>query len=284
MKISIITINRNNAEGLRKTMQSVFSQSYHDFEYIVIDGASTDNSVDTIRDFEKFQDLSSISFKWQSEPDTGIYNAMNKGVRMSEGEYVLMLNSADVFCNDKVIEKIIPLLDVDIVQGNIIEEREGKWWRNRGYAKSDISFLDVQRGYFLHQAAFCKKSLFDKFGYFREDYRYVSDTIFFIKALGYGGASFKYVDIDIADFDTNGFSSSTDPKISFAYKEEEERMQTELFPGRLYAYCRDSERKVVLYEMLKKHNWAWKLTMCMKRICSMFDNYGKVPVKELISE
>lgn len=283
MKLSIITINRNNEDGLRKTMQSVLSQSYHDFEYIVIDGASTDNSVNAIKDFEKFKKISSITFKWQSEPDTGIYNAMNKGVRMAKGEYVLMLNSADVLCNENVIERIIPLLDVDIVQGNIIEDRDGKLLRNRGYAKTDISFLDVQRGYFLHQAAFCKKALFEKFGYFREDYRYVSDTIFFIKTLGYGGASFKYVDVDIANFDTIGFSSSTDPKILSAYRKEEVKMQHELFPGRLYAYCRDSERKVELYEMLKKHKWAWNITICLKQICSIFDMRGGVPVKELIS-
>ncbi len=98
MKLSIITINRNNAEGLRKTMESVFVQTCRDFEYIVIDGASTDESVDIIKEFaEKYTFPSGGggvgSFKWVSEPDTGIYNAMNKGIRMSRGEYSLMLNS-----------------------------------------------------------------------------------------------------------------------------------------------------------------------------------------------
>ena len=89
MKLSIITINRNNAAGLRRTIESVVSQTYTEFEYIIIDGASTDESVDVIKEY-----ADKITF-WVSEPDNGIYNAMNKGILKAKGEYLLFLNSGD---------------------------------------------------------------------------------------------------------------------------------------------------------------------------------------------
>ena len=149
MKLSIVTINYNNLAGLRKTMESVFSQTCKDFEYIVIDGSSTDGSAEYVR-----TQADKLTY-WVSEPDTGIYNAMNKGVRAATGEYVLMLNSADSLVDEYVIERIIPELDgTDIVQGNTSDG--GK--RQRGYGKSDITFLDVYHAHFLHQSSFCKKN------------------------------------------------------------------------------------------------------------------------------
>lgn len=315
MKLSIVTINYNNADGLRKTMKSVFSQTNCDFEYIVVDGASTDGSVGIIREYEQQNSLLSgrdgmCSFKWISEPDTGIYNAMNKGIEIAEGKrvvnsfnrsersedknkgienmvceegYVLMLNSGDYLVDNYVIECIIPMLDgTDIVQGNTISEKNGSLTRNKGYGKSDITFLDVQRGYFLHQAAFCKVSLFEQYGFFREDYRYVSDTIFFIMTLGYGGASFKYVNIDVANFDTTGFSSTKDPKIYNAYQAEEKRMQMELFSGRLYPFCRDVERKVELYDSFHQHCWIWNIVMFLKIMNKWIYGETHVPINEKI--
>lgn len=265
MKLSVITINRNNAVGLRKTIESVVNQTFKDFEFIVVDGDSDDGSADVIR---KYADK--ITF-WVSEKDTGIYNAMNKGVRKAVGEYTLMLNSGDFFVDDKVLERIKDELDgTDIVQGNTVSCIEGKMVRNRGYGRSDISFLDVQRGFFLHQAAFCKRRLFDEFGYFDESYKYVSDTIFFVKTLGYGGASFKYVDVDVADFDSTGFSSSKNDKIRKEYHDEEMMMQHELFPGRLYDFCIDSEKKIALYDELHKHTLIWKTVMLLKIISKGF--------------
>ena len=303
MKLSIITINRNNAEGLRKTMESVLTQAYQDCEYIVVDGASSDHSVEVIKELtnERVNELK--SFTWISEPDTGIYNAMNKGIEIAEGRrvvnpfnrsersecenkvikdgYVLMLNSGDFLVDEHVIERIMPELDgTDIIQGNTISQREGVLWRDRGYGKSDISFLDVQRGYFLHQASFCKESLFEQYGYFNEHNRYVSDTEFFIKTLGFGGASFKYVDIDIANFDSTGFSSSKETSIRQAYMEEEYAMQHRLFPGRLYTYCRDSERKVELFDALRKHKWLWHGLMVLKMLHNWVYGEHHVPISE----
>ena len=281
MKLSIITINRNNAEGLRKTMESVLAQAYRDFEYIVVDGASSDHSVEVIKELTNDRVNELKNFTWITEPDTGIYEAMNKGLKMCQGEYTLMLNSGDYLVDEHVIERIMPELDgTDIIQGNTISQREGVLWRDRGYGKSDISFLDVQRGYFLHQASFCKESLFEQYGYFNEHNRYVSDTEFFIKTLGFGGASFKYVDIDIANFDSTGFSSSKETSIRQAYMEEEYAMQHRLFPGRLYTYCRDSERKVELFDALRKHKWLWHGLMVLKMLHHWVYGEHHVPISE----
>lgn len=281
MKLSIITINRNNAEGLRKTMESVLAQAYQDFEYIVVDGASSDHSVEVIKELTNDRVNELKNFTWITEPDTGIYEAMNKGLKMCQGEYTLMLNSGDYLVDEHVIERIMPELDgTDIIQGNTISQREGMLWRDRGYGKSDISFLDVQRGYFLHQASFCKESLFEQYGYFNEHNRYVSDTEFFIKTLGFGGASFKYVDIDIANFDSTGFSSSKETSIRQAYMEEEYAMQHRLFPGRLYTYCRDSERKVELFDALRKHKWLWHGLMVLKMLHNWVYGEHHVPISE----
>lgn len=114
MKLSIITVNRNNTEGLRKTIESVVSQTYTDFEYIIIDGASTDGSVDIIKEY-----ADRITY-WVSEPDNGIYNAMNKGILKAKGEYLQFLNSGDWLVDEGVLQTMIKYTDdVDILIGNI---------------------------------------------------------------------------------------------------------------------------------------------------------------------
>ena len=96
-KFSIITVNYNNLEGLKKTVESVKNQTYQKFEYIVIDGGSYDGSLEFIKDNESLLDY------WVSEPDSGVYQAMNKGIEKATGEYLLFLNSGDHFCNTKVL-------------------------------------------------------------------------------------------------------------------------------------------------------------------------------------
>ena len=100
MKLSIITINRNNAQGLRKTIESVISQTFTDFEYLIIDGASTDGSTDVIKQYED-----KITY-WISEPDKGIYNAMNKGILKAVGAYCLFLNSGDALSKDSILSDV----------------------------------------------------------------------------------------------------------------------------------------------------------------------------------
>ena len=274
MKLSIITINYNNRGGLCKTMESVFAQTCKDFEYIVVDGASTDGSVDVIREFDSFnaQRSSFNVFTWVSEKDTGIYNAMNKGVRMAKGEYVLMLNSGDYFVDEHVVERILPELDgTDIVQGNAIIEQNGELRIHRGYGHSDLSFIEVQHGDFPHQATFARKSVFEQYGYFDESYRLIADTVFFFKALGLGNATFKYVDVHIAYF-TPGGASDTQKDLQ---RKEHERMETELLSIRLRHLCRVEEYKIVLWEKLHNSRFLWYGTMFLVHVYDLFHKRQK---------
>ena len=269
MRLSIITINRNNEGGLRKTMESVFAQTYRDFEYIIVDGASSDDSVNVIREYAQKVEKGECrlaKFKWVSEPDTGIYCAMNKGVRMCGGEYTLMLNSGDYLVNERVLEGILPELDgMDIVQGNIVKVKDGKELISRGVGKSDITFIDVMRGFFLHQASFCKRELFDKYGYFDESYRINGDTVFYAKCLGFGDATFKYVNQNIAYFDTTGISADPERKW-VALRKEEDNRYAQMFSPRMWDLFHKEEKKIKLYDMLHTHRWCWNMTMLIAHI------------------
>lgn len=289
MKLSIITINYNNSEGLKRTLESVVNQTNKEFEHIIVDGGSSDGSVSVIKSYEELIITNRVNretqyplISWVSEKDKGIYNAMNKGVRKAQGEYVLMLNSGDYLVDEYVIERMTPELDgTDIVQGNNIEDRNGIVYRNRGYGKSDIDMNDVLHGHFLHQSSFCRRDLFDKYGYFDETYRIVGDTKFFMNCLGLHNATFKYVDIDIANYDCNGVSAPQLGQWNEPSKSEYNQLVSELFSQRMVTYAMDNEKKVRLYDRLHQHKWIWNLTMMVAHINSWF--YGK-PKNGIIEE
>lgn len=278
MKLSIITINRNNAEGLRMTMESVLKQTYRAIEYIVVDGASTDGSVDVIREMSASlndgmnRDKSlndGLSFTWVSEPDTGIYNAMNKGLKMAQGEYTLMLNSGDYLVDEQIVERILPELDgTDILQGNVISRTNGEDVVLRGYGKSDITFIDVMRCHFLHQASFCRRELFDKYGYFDESYRINGDTVFYAKCLAFGNATFRYIDQNIAYFDTTGISADPEGKWK-ALRAEEDKRYMDLYSERMQRLLSEDDKKIKLYNKLHAHRWSWGITMIVARLVQL---------------
>lgn len=275
MRISVITINFNNAVGLKKTIDSVAKQTYREYEHIIVDGNSThDDSVKLIQDYDYQQRSAQLQtadsdkpiIRWISDSDKGIYAAMNKGVRMAQGEYILMLNSGDALVDEHVLERIVPQLDgTDIVQGNTIEELEGKTVQNRGYGRSEITMRDVLVANFLHQASFCRRDLFVRYGYFDESYAIVADKKFFITCLGLHDATFKYVDIDVANFDTTGISSATSGEWREKREAEYARLLNELFSSRLRASLERDEQND-LTDKLNRHNGVKKITEFMLRI------------------
>lgn len=271
-KLSIITINYNNVAGLKKTLDSVAEQTYKDFEHIIIDGASTDGSVDEIIAYSQSPIANRHKVTWLSEPDIGIYNAMNKGVRMAKGEYTLMLNSGDYLVDDHMIENIIPLLDgTDIIQGNVISIINDVEMVNRGYGKSNISFLDAMGGKFLHQASFCRQELFEKYGMFDESYKINGDTVFYAKCLAFGNASFRYVDVNVAYYDIEGVSA--DPNNKWVKIRREEDMRYEQMFSQRMRQLRNEQKKISLYDKLHAHRWSWYLTMAIAHVCNWL--YGR---------
>lgn len=277
MKLSIITINRNNASGLRKTMESVFSQTYRDFEYIVVDGASTDESVDIIKEFaEKYTFHSGRggvgSFKWVSEPDTGIYNAMNKGIRMSRGEYSLMLNSGDCLSDNDVVQRLLPELQgSDLIQGGMYLQTKDAGHLDYGFGGTNMSFFDVCDGDFLHQATFVHRNVYEQYGYYDESYRIAGDTAFFIKVVGLCNVTFRVVHIPISIFEGGGLASSADAKLIEARHREFTRIMQEILGGRIYRLYMEDYKKVKLYDRLHSCRWIWHVVMALIRLLDFWE-------------
>jgi len=202
LKLSIITINQNNVEGLRRTIESVVSQTYIDYEYIIIDGASTDESVTVIKQFEN-----SIKF-WISEPDKGIYNAMNKGVSKASGEYCLFLNSGDYLYSNEVLQKFVKSnLHEDILVGDLlIKEKLNSIDFEIKKSPEIITAKYLFNSYLPHPSSFIKRSLFNNVGMFNENNKIVSDGEFFIKALLKFQVSYCYFPVLISVFIKDGLS------------------------------------------------------------------------------
>ena len=264
MIVSIITINRNNATGLEKTMQSVFSQTCRNFEYIIVDGASTDTSVQVI---QRFAHLFGDRLKWVSESDSGIYNAMNKGLKMASGQYVEFLNSGDCLASNDVIEKIIRSLDNNgfpsILYGNMIKiSEDGKHIHNKGIAGQNVSFLSFYKGTINHPAAFIRKDLFEKYGKYDENLKIVSDWKWFLQAIALGGENPVYADIDVAVFDMNGISESNR---ELAIKERKSVLE-QLTPKAILADYEEWEVPISQMRRLKRHPWAYKLVWLLERV------------------
>lgn len=201
--VSIVTVNLNNLIGLRKTMASILGQTWKEFEYIIIDGGSTDGS----REYIKSQSME--LHYWVSEPDIGVYNAMNKGIARAKGTYLFFLNSGDWLINSSTLENIIPYLgETDVVYGNMIKVYpDGKKCLDKGVNGKAISLQTFVDYNLNHQATFIGKRLFSLYGFYDENLKIVSDWKFFLTALGLNNAKVRYVDVEISCFDMTGLSS-----------------------------------------------------------------------------
>lgn len=200
-KVSVITVNLNNDSGLELTLNSIFAQTQHDYELIVIDGDSSDNSVEIIK-----RHSGKIAY-WISESDTGVYCAMNKGIEKAKGEYCFFLNSGDYFVNNSVMENVFRNKPTgDIVFGNLIVMTQNKI-AGIIKGKEHNTFLDIYSSLIKHQASFIKRELFSRFGLYDESLKISADWAFFIKTIGLNSTSLQYVDVDIAFFDNDGMSN-----------------------------------------------------------------------------
>jgi glycosyltransferase involved in cell wall biosynthesis len=240
-KLSIITINYNNLKGLKKTVESLVNQTWQDFEYIVIDGGSTDGSKEYIESQSENIDY------WVSEPDKGIYNAMNKGIEKALGTYLLFLNSGDVLYNDNVLleTKKSLLLDRDIVYGDLwIVDEQGKGYRNRYPDFIDFPFL--KQTSLGHPSTFIKKELFYTYGLYRTDLKIISDWAFFVKVFCMYKVSHCKIDNIIATFYEGGLSTST--VYHKQHIEERKKVLLEMFD----LYDASFEEFIMKFEQQKK--------------------------------
>lgn len=217
-KLSIITINLNNKEGLKRTMASVLSQTFTDYEYLVIDGGSIDGSVDLIKEHEK-----KITY-WVSEPDKGIYNAMNKGIVNANGEYCLFLNSGDSLANGKVIEETFKLsYTEDILYGDMLSGNQKLSFPHK------LSFSFFIQHSLGHPSTFIKRVLFNKYETYNENYKIISDWAFFFRTIVVEKCTYKYLQgLTVSIFDTTGVSKN--PAYELIIKNEKAHELSQLFP------------------------------------------------------
>ncbi len=205
--ISLITINRNNVNGLKKTFDSIYSQTCKDFEYIIVDGGSTDGGIETIQKF----DSSIIRLTWISEPDLGIYNAMNKGIRMATGEFLLFLNSGDWLAADNVVENVLPHLnnDFEIISGEL-ELIKSNNEKIKLFPPAFVNLNYCISSGLTHPNTFIKKALFEKYGYYNEQNKIISDWEFFLIVCGLNRCNYKSIPVLVSCFAMDGVSSNNE--------------------------------------------------------------------------
>lgn len=218
---SIITINYNNQAGLRRTIESIIGQTFSDFEFLVIDGGSTDGSVDIIKKYN-----ASISY-WVSERDNGIYHAMNKGVAQAHGDYCIFMNSGDCFYNNTVLEKMKSVVsNEDIIIGKVSVDKPGVIISPP--PKGELTFYYLYSGSIPHQGSFIRTNLLRKYPY-DETLKISSDWKFFVQTIILNNCSFRFVDEYVAQYDLGGFSTNN-PELM---REEKNRVLNDLFPPRV---------------------------------------------------
>lgn len=246
MKYSIITINYNNREGLRRTIESVVNQSYKDFEYIVIDGGSDDGSREVLK---KYADR--ISY-WVSEPDKGIYNAMNKGIKVANGDYLIFMNSGDSFYDQDVLKNVLPYLTADIVHGRLFYDS--------GRERSVYLHGDPDMQHFLdntlnHQSSFISRKLFADTLY-DEHYKIVSDWKFFMEKLVLQNCSLVSIPVKVGFFEEGGLSESDH---TLDARERQEVLE-QLFPPRMVkSFERFKGKESPMLDLIPQFNKTYRL-------------------------
>ena len=235
-KLSIITVCYNNKNGLQKTMESVACQTFTDYEYIIIDGGSTDGTVELIKNEEcKMKNL-----RWVSEKDNGIYDAMNKGIKMANGEYCYFLNSDDYIAAPNTLEKIFKKVNSDchcgesrnrlnikrlrvkptmtdspdIIYGNLAILKNDRLHSILKYSSriTLYSFYCREHRAIHHQASFIKRDLFEKYGNYDVDVPISADSLFYYNAVMKHKVKTQYINRVFAIFTAGGASYSCSPK------------------------------------------------------------------------
>ncbi len=245
MKLSIITINLNHAAGLSGTIRSVAGQTWTDFEFIIIDGGSSDGSTNHI------VEAGDLITDWVSEPDRGVFDAMNKGIARSRGEYLLMLNSGDILHNRDVLKKIFTDASVseDILYGNVLRESRGTVIDESIFPR-ELTFNFFRNGSLSHQAAFIRRTVHDTAGLYDDTMKYSADWKLFILAICRHNLTYRYLPELVAVCNCDGLTC--DPANFPGMRAEMERTLHRYFP----VFMADYEK----LDSLTAKNWASSLS------------------------
>lgn len=211
MKISLITATYNSGRVLRTTLESVLKQTYSDIEYIIIDGASKDNTMDLVHEYEP---LFNGRIKWISEPDKGIYDAMNKGIRMATGDIVGIINSDDFYHRTDVLSRVAEAFEepgVQAVYGDVRFVHPGDLDKTIRYYSSKVFSQKLFRYGFMpaHPTFFTYKKYFEEFGYYKTNYKIAADYELLVRFLYVHKLQAKYLPLDFMKMRTGGVSTAS---------------------------------------------------------------------------
>lgn len=209
MTISIITVTYNSASTVRYTFDSILSQTYHDIDYIVVDGGSQDGTVEIIKEYEKRFDG---RMRWISEKDNGIYDAMNKGIRMAKGGLIGILNSDDFFTSDDVLYTVAENLteDLDAVYGDIhFVQPDNLNKCVRYYSSRNFRPWAVRFGYMpAHPSFYIRRCIYERYGLYSLDYKIAADFDMTVRLFCKYKIRAKYIEKDFVTMRTGGISTS----------------------------------------------------------------------------
>lgn len=273
MKLSIVTINYNNAAGLRNTLDSVTAQTYSDIEHVIVDAASTDGSVDIIKEYAEKAEYPVL---WSSKKDNGIYNGMNIGIMRATGDYIQILNSGDLLASDDVIERIMGVLKEnnypELLYGNAVDVDNGKRLSSHGPG-IEYSLLSLYLATYPHDSTYFKQELFspERYGLYDESLKIVSDWKWYLQAVGLGKVKPIYVDIDVALFDVHGISS-TNKELD---AQERRKVLKELLPSAILADYDKYSFPIQQYNRLKKYH-LWGIVYLFERVLFKFEKWKKL--------
>jgi glycosyltransferase involved in cell wall biosynthesis len=267
MLVSIITINKNNAKGLRLTIQSVASQSYSEIEYIIIDGGSEDESISIIKEY-----VNSIAY-WESKPDKGIYHAMNKGVKMAKGNYCLFLNSGDQLARGDVIHQMLSgIKDEGIIYGNLQKVfSDGRKIIDKNNAGKKVTMLNFFTGTINHCSTLIKRDLFDKYGLYDESLKIVADWKFFLEVVGIHNESLVYKDCLVSIFNMDGISNNN-KEVEI---KEREKVLKQILPHSVYSDYATYGVDLKKLQRIQRYNWAKKIFWLLERTLFRYEKYIK---------
>ena len=226
MKITVVTVCYQAENTIEETIQSVLSQEYQDMEYLIIDGKSTDRTMEIVR-----QHADDSRMRVISEKDTGLYNAMNKGSKEANGEYIIFLNSGDFFADKRVLTDMAPYLTKDIVFGNVIRRFKDREILEKYPGKQVVLWLLLQGKMMSHQVIFTKTSVMRRYG-FDETYRITADYDFLVRAR-HDKCSMQYVDRTVSIVENCEGISSVSANLEQMRKEDDQSLKRN-FPGYYY--------------------------------------------------
>ena len=211
MKISLITVTYNSGKTLSTTLESVLAQNHPNIEYIIVDGASKDNTVDIIKEYEpRFKG----ALKWVSEPDKGLYDAMNKGIRMATGDAIGILNSDDFFTTNDILQQVSDAFEankeLDAVYGDVHFVNPDNLEKCVRYYSSKVFRRELMKLGFMpaHPSIYLKKERFEQFGLYKMDYKIAADFEFLLRVIYKEGIRTQYLPLDMVTMRTGGASTS----------------------------------------------------------------------------